>query len=149
MNYIPTLEDDFIVDDGIRALLAGNKIHKTDKGYGQVWYKSKRQSLQRLVMGKAPEGLEIDHINNNKLDNRRENLQFVTKKVNLRKRPSWSKSGIKGVYLDQTVNRAKPWKADFRRDGVTHNVGYFATPEEAQKARSEAVEIFDTEVEVL
>ena len=34
------------------------------------------------VYGKIPDGLTVDHINNNKLDNRLENLQLLTRSAN-------------------------------------------------------------------
>ena len=38
--------------------------------------------------GKIPKGLQIDHINHNKQDNRIENLRIVSPAVNSRRRPS-------------------------------------------------------------
>jgi hypothetical protein len=54
--------------------------------------------MHRQIMG-AKEGQEIDHINGNGLDNRRENLRIVTRSQNLANRPAFksSKSGYKGV----------------------------------------------------
>lgn len=40
------------------------------------------QALHRFLLGKK-EGLEIDHINGNKLDNRRSNLRFVAHSANV------------------------------------------------------------------
>lgn len=34
--------------------------------------------IHQMILGKAPKGLVIDHINRDKLDNRRKNLRFVT-----------------------------------------------------------------------
>lgn len=53
--------------------------------------------MHRLIMN-APEGMEVDHINGNGLDNRRENLRVVTQKVNHANRHgNLSKAGYKGV----------------------------------------------------
>ena len=41
------------------------------------------QSMHRLIMGN-PEGLVVDHINHNRMDNRRANLRVCTQKVNVR-----------------------------------------------------------------
>lgn len=41
-------------------------------------------SMQQFLVGRAPEGLLIDHIDRNKLNNRRDNLRFITVKENNR-----------------------------------------------------------------
>ena len=54
--------------------------------------------MHRFVMN-APPNTELDHINGNGLDNRKENLRFTTHKENLRNRRLFqnSISGYKGV----------------------------------------------------
>ena len=44
-----------------------------------------KTALHRFLLGKK-KGLEIDHVNGNKLDNRRNNLRFVKHHVNVQ---SW------------------------------------------------------------
>ena len=46
----------------------------------------KEVSIHELIMGKAPEGYVIDHINSNGLDNRRCNLRFATLSQNSQNR---------------------------------------------------------------
>lgn len=71
-----------------------------------------------------------DHINRNKLDNRRENLRESTNAENLRNRGVQrnSTTGFTGVYLDKRWNRYTA-KIKFNRKYV--HLGCFATAEEA------------------
>ena len=52
-------------------------------GYPMTFVKGKLVKLHHLVLGKPENGLVTDHINRNKLDNRKENLRFVTQRENL------------------------------------------------------------------
>ncbi|MGU3904773.1 HNH endonuclease [Escherichia coli] len=66
------------------------------------------------VYGDIPEGMEIDHINGIRHDNRIENLRLVKKSANQRNRIKLSKnnsSGISGVYF---CNTRKRWIAHKR-----------------------------------
>lgn len=56
-------------------------------------------SLHTLIKGSPPNGLVIDHINRNKLDNRRSNLRFVTQSDNHKNKGirSDNTTGFKGV----------------------------------------------------
>jgi hypothetical protein len=53
-----------------------NKYIKSDK---------KTQLPMHRYLTNCPKGLEVDHINGNKLDNRLENLEVVTHEVNARR----------------------------------------------------------------
>ncbi len=59
----------------------------SQNGYQITRIGHQNKYVHRLVwesfIGEIPEGMEIDHINSNRLDNRLENLQLVTKKENL------------------------------------------------------------------
>lgn len=56
--------------------------------------------LHRILMD-FPKGMEVDHINNNTLDNRLCNLRIVTKSMNDRNLDdSKSKYGLKGISYD-------------------------------------------------
>lgn len=89
------------------------------------------------VYGLPPEnGLEIDHINRNRADNRIANLRLATSAENKRNAPARknSKSGIKGVVNVGKVNQSKPWCAFIQHNKKVRNLGYFPTPEEASAA---------------
>ncbi len=90
--------------------------------------------MHRFIMG-AESGQEIDHVNGNRLDNRRSNLRFATREQNARNRktPSNNKSGYKGVRLER-----RKWRARIQFDGKQISLGNFETPEEAAYAYNEA-----------
>jgi hypothetical protein len=83
--------------------------------------------LHHLVIGLPPDGLCVDHANSNTLDNRRENLRFVTHAQNMQNRRMnvSNVSGYKGVW--PSGNR---WCAEIR--GL--KLGSFESPEEAARA---------------
>lgn len=88
-------------------------------------------SLHRLVMGDI-EGVEYDHINRNKLDNRKENLRPCTRKQNCQNRGVRrdSKTGLKGVQKRaENVYRARIQMGEKR---IT--IGHYPTPELAHEA---------------
>lgn len=80
---------------------------------------------------KPAEGLEIDHLNGDGLDNRRSNLRIASRAENLRHRKTFrnNKSGFKGVTYIKTNGK---WKA-------TLNLGTFETPEQAARAYDEVI----------
>src|SRR3990167_6870264 len=53
------------------------------KGYSLARVSNKNCKLHHFIKGKPPKGLVTDHINRNKLDNRDENLRFVTQSENV------------------------------------------------------------------
>lgn len=78
-----------------------------------------------------------DHYNQNKLDNRRENLVFCTEQENIRNRPKNSNntSGYTGVTYGK---REKKWIAQIVVNYKNIRLGYFTNKEDAVKARLQA-----------
>lgn len=95
------------------------------------------RSLHRFVI-KAHKGQEVDHINRNTLDCRKENLRFVTKSTQSRNRKFKTSSGFRGV--TKSGNFAKPWKASLKLNGQKIHLGVFATKEEAYQAWQKGME---------
>lgn len=96
--------------------------------------------LHRLIMN-CDENMVIDHINHNKLDNRRENLKICTQKENVRNQviKKTNTSGYTGVY-----KRGRKWCARIYVDGQQIYLGTFDTFEKAKQARISAeVEYFN------
>lgn len=72
--------------------------------------------------------LVIDHINNNKLDNRLENLQIVTHRVNVNKDMK-SSSVFWGVSYYKKTNK---WRCQKYINGKIKHLGYYKTEQEAK-----------------
>ena len=93
-----------------------------------------------LTTGAFPtQGLEIDHINGNKADNRIINLRCVTRTVNQRNQSAASRSSKTGVRGVSWVDEIKKYRVRIFAVGAQHTIGYYVSLEEARKARAEAV----------
>ncbi len=85
----------------------------------------------------APTGMEVDHINRDRLDNRRVNLRVCTKAENRRNTPmkSFNTSGYKGVSWSHDKQK---WAAHIYAEGRSRYLGYYLTKEDAALAYNEA-----------
>ncbi|AFM54889.1 HNH endonuclease [Marinomonas phage P12026] len=86
--------------------------------------------------GELPK-MDIDHIDHNKTNNKRENLRLVTPLENNRnvKLRVDNKSGVCGVSFSKLRNK---WVAQIRVFGKNKNLGWFSNIEEAKIARARA-----------
>lgn len=102
--------------------------------YAQSFRSGKTVLLHRLIVN-APDGMDVDHVNGDGLDNRRQNLRLCTHAQNMRnkKRARSNTSGFKGVVRDGRPLK-KPWQASVKVNGKRHYLGRYATPEEAHAA---------------
>lgn len=97
----------------------------------------KKQIHQKIYLHKlvnnTPEGLDTDHINGNKLDNRRCNLRVATRSQNSanRKKNPKHTSKYKGVHWH---NHTKKWKAEIKINGKKKYLGVFISEEDAAAA---------------
>ncbi len=97
--------------------------------------KMKRVALSRFIMN-APAGLQVDHINGNRLDNRRCNLRLATPQENGRNKPSLGgKSKFKGVTRN---SQSKNWRAYIVVDRRQFHLGSFESEEAAARAYDNA-----------
>lgn len=135
-----------IVDDEDFHLVVRYKWHYAE-GYARTDLKGsdgkyRSVSMHRMILN-TPKGMETDHINGDRLDNRRENIRVCTKAQNLRnvaKRTNNS-SGMKGVYK----SRNEKWVAQIRLNGKSYYLGIFSEKVEAAMAYNEAAKKFHGE----
>ena len=91
--------------------------------------------LHRLIMkDKLSDGLEVDHINRNKLDNRRVNLRAVTRQENMHNKSLYktNTSGYPGVKWNSRLNK---WQVQITRNKKRVHLGVFEDLQEAIGAR--------------
>ena len=96
----------------------------------------KRELLHRVIMD-AKQNEMIDHINGNKLDNRRSNLRFCNKSTNAinSKVHKTNTSGVRGVYWDKQFGK---WHGRIGINGKTKHIGLFNNLNDARKKISVA-----------
>lgn len=89
------------------------------------------------VVNQTPEGFLADHINRNRLDNRRSNLRSVTRAENQVNRGTFrnNTSGTKGVHFEKSSGR---WVAHIGYNNRLIKLGRFPTKAQATKARQKA-----------
>lgn len=102
------------------------------KRYAFTRIDGKTTYMHRLLMN-APDGVEVDHINGNGLDNRRSNLRLATRQQNCVNRPPVPNktSRFKGV---SWCRSSKKWVAVIHTNRKKTTLGYFVDEKEAARA---------------
>lgn len=107
-----------------------------NSGYAVAWIDGKTTTMQQFIHGKPQGKNVIDHINSDRLDNRRENLREVSRSLNtLLSAKCNSNTGRKGVSYLKDKNR---YTAKIQIDGKSITLGYTKDFMEAVKLREEA-----------
>jgi hypothetical protein len=107
------------------------------QGQGYVWRSikggRKHLFLHRELMGLQPgDGFYADHINRDRLDNRRSNLRIVTPAQSRQNTAGFGRtSKHRGVFFDRTRGR---WVATGQLGRRSHWIGAFASEEAAAVA---------------
>lgn len=113
-----------------------NKIGRTHyaKRAYQIDGKQKTEYMHRVIMGNPP-GMEIDHINGNGLDNRKENLRVCTHKQNLSnlKPREHASSKHPGVSMNRLTGK---YEAYVNMGGKKKHLGLFQNEHDAINAQS-------------
>ena len=127
-----------LLDDDDFELFNRNLWGVNSNGYARrgVGKRAKTLLLHRLVID-APEGMFVDHINCDKLDNRKSNLRLCTSsqnKMNVGLKSN-NTTGYKGVSFRKDRNK---YRASIELNGKTFRLGTYTDPVEAAKAYDEA-----------
>lgn len=105
------------------------KFDKTINNYyvrahnrNENWKERKSTSIHRLIMSPIPDGMVIDHISRQTLDNRRCNLRVVTQQENSKNKGFYknNKSGYKYVHFH---NAHKRWVVEIKINGKAKYIG--------------------------
>lgn len=141
-SYHEAIVDDEDFDRIRRHVWSLSKIKKNLYAYCKIVIqngpekgKATQAYMHRLIMGLRPrDKREVDHINGNGLDNRKENLRVCTthqNQCNQQRLYKSNKSGYRGVCWDKSCGR---WKAQYSKNKKAKQIGYYDTPEEAARA---------------
>ena len=105
------------------------------QGYAVTEANGRQVMMVHEILGRPPEGYDVDHINGDKLDNQRHNLRLVTRATNMQNRIRKKKNptGFLGVHPNNNKFIA--------RIGYNYkilNLGTFASPEAAARTYDKA-----------
>lgn len=134
--YIPTTTGEIFFCDAIFFDKVNRHQWRGDgKGYCTMQIGRKTYLLHRFIFENPP--AEIDHINQNKLDNRLCNLRAASHSQNEanKRKPRTNSSGYKGVRWHA---KDRKWNARIKKDKIERHLGGFNTPEEAARAYDKA-----------
>jgi hypothetical protein len=121
-----------IIDDDDYEYISRFKWSSDSDGYAvRTFQRHKKISMHRVI-NCTPVGMETDHINRNKLDNRKCNLRTCTNLENQLNKPIQknNKSGYKGVCF---CKRYGLWQAYMSINHSIKWLGYFDNPIKAAK----------------
>lgn len=129
-------------DDDFEKLNAfkwqAKKYRKTYYAARSIRLESGKQrtiNMHRAILN-CPDGLEIDHVDGNGLNNQRYNIRVVTRRQNHQNLHRQSSSKYPGVWHDKDANR---WHSSIRIGPKIKNLGRYGSEVEAFKAYAKAV----------
>ena len=143
-SFVSLDDDDFSYLKGYTWFFDSSSGYAKRSYYLSKLKKTKQVFMHREILEhngiKFIKGLMTDHVNMNKLDNRRKNLRVVSGQMNgiNRLANKNNKSGYKGVFLAPKKFKLKPWRAQIKVNHKSTYLGTFFTKEDAALAYNKA-----------
>lgn len=110
-------------------------------GYCIVRFKGRNVPYHRIIWvllnGDIPVGIQIDHIDGNKINNDISNLRLVSNRENQQNQVKHRNGRLVGCYYKKQVRK---WRAQITVNGKLKHLGYFETEQEAHEAYLNALE---------
>lgn len=141
-----------LVDDEMYPILSLYKWHLGVSGYPVGYIKeiysygmNANILMHNMIMGIPLKGYSTDHINRDKLDNRKENLRTVSSSINtLNRNNRVATSKYRGVHYDKwNCCAGKNWVAQININKRRKSLGYFRTEIEAAIAyNAKSLEVY-------
>jgi hypothetical protein len=133
-----------LIDDADFSMVGQFKWHLVTYKRNQYAQREIRRDGKRTTIHmhsqlmQSPPGVQVDHINGDGLDNRRDNLRFVSNQLNsfnMTKKREGCTSKYRGVFWD---TRRCAWVARISKNGVSKHLGQFKSEAEAARAYDKA-----------
>ena len=145
--FFRTKEGFFLIDETDLEKIKHCTWYLNVTGYPSTVYHGKHTTLHRYLMGVNSEGKVVDHINRNKLDNRRSNLRFATISENglncIRGHKNTEKYPSAGIRY-RKGKRVDTYKVEIHGiDDKTIYIGSYRTYKEAVLIRDTAFLLLD------
>lgn len=133
MKEIPVSDSFALISDEDYALVKNFTWHICNSGYARTNIGKGSVAMHRLIL-KVEKGQIVDHLNSNKLDNRRENLRIISASSNNQNKIT-KKSAFIGVQFDAVK---KAFTAKISCDNKRVYLGRFKDPFDAACAYDKA-----------
>ena len=115
-------------------------VANSSNGYCLVGFNGRKVAYHRIIWillnGDIPAGMQIDHIDGNRINNDIDNLRLVSHRENGQNRVEHRNGRLVGCTY---CKRGHKWGAQIRVNGKNKFLGYFDTEQEAHEAYLKAL----------
>ncbi|WP_346961377.1 HNH endonuclease [Clostridium sp.] len=131
----------FIIDLEDLEKIINYTWHESKKGYITSKINNKLTRLHRLIMNVTDRDIQVDHIDRDKLNNRKGNLRLCFNKDNARNKtePINNKSGFRGVFYSKEKNK---WQVKIGNKFIGYYENYYDAVSKRKEVELEQYGIF-------